>query len=172
MSRLIPYKPLFTFFLFGLFLFCFNVSIAQPQLPQRTLTVTPTQGIHFGTITVTGMSGGTVTVGYDGSRSSSGSIVLISMAPYAQCAIFEIKICQGRNVTISFSPSTTLTGPLGEQLTLDLGPTDRGNNGVSFMSNADCNFVSILKMGGTLHVPGTAPSGSYSGSFNLTLNQE
>ncbi len=170
MKSLITYNILCVFFVF--LLFYFDTSFAQPQLPQRTLSVTPTQGINFGTLSVTGMSGGTVTVGYDGSRTASGSVALLSIAPNAQCAIFEIKICQGRNVIISFSPSTTLTGSYGDQLTLDLGPTDRGPNGVSFMSNADCNFVNVLRMGGTLHVPGTAPSGSYSGSFNLTLNQE
>ena len=70
----------------------YSYSFAQPQLPQRTLSVTPTQGINFGTLTVTSMAGGTVTVGYDGSRTSSGSIALLSMFPSAQCAIFEIKI--------------------------------------------------------------------------------
>ncbi len=150
----------------------YSYSFAQPQLPQRTLSVTPTQGINFGTLIITGISGGTVTVDYTGSRTSSGSIALLSMFPSAQCAIFEIKICQGRNVTISFSPSMILTGPDGDQLTLDLGPTDRGPNGISFMSNVDCNFVNVLRMGGTLHVPGTAQDGTYSGSFDLTLNQE
>ncbi|MEI7513523.1 MAG: DUF4402 domain-containing protein [bacterium] len=165
-------KPLFTFFLCGVLFFYFDASFAQPQLPQRTLTLTPTQSLNFGTLSVTGSSGGTVTVGYDGSRTSTGNIALLSILPHPQVAIFEIKICQGRNVIISFSPSITLTGSYGDQMTLDLGPTDRGPNGVSFMANADCNFVSILRIGGTLHVPGTAHEGTYSGSFNLTLNQE
>ena len=172
MKRFLYYKPYFLFILCGVLVFFYNVSFSQPQLPQRNLTVAPTQSLHFGTISIIGMSGGTVTVGFDGSRTASGNIALLSMPPNAQPAIFEIKICQGRSVIISFSPTITLTGSYGQQLTLDLGPTDRGPNGVSFMSNADCNFVSILRMGGTLHIPGNAPSGSYSGSFNLILNQE
>jgi len=47
---------------------CVNALYAQPDLPQRTLTVTAMQAIHFGTLCVTGGAGGTVIVGYDGSR--------------------------------------------------------------------------------------------------------
>lgn len=147
-------------------------AIAQPALPQRTITVIPTQAIHFGTFCVTGGLGGTVTVGYDGSRSSTGSVTLLSMSPVAQPAVFEIKLCQGRNVIITFSVSTTLTGSNGGILTLDIGPTERGVNGSSFSTNNDCNFITPLRVGGTLHIPGTVPSGIYTGSFDMTFNQE
>jgi len=149
-----------------------NLSFAQPVLPQRTLTVTPTQSIHFGTLCVTGGEGGTVTVGYDGNRSSSGSIALLAMAPVAQPAIFEVKLCEGRNIIISFSPNTILTGSKGGTLTLDIGPTEKGITNASFATNSDCNFITPLRVGGTLHVPGTAISGSYTGSFAITFNQE
>ena len=69
-------------------------SFTQPALPQRTITVTPIQAIHFGTFCLTGGAGGTVTVGYDGSRTSTGNILLLSISPTAQPAIFEIKLCQ------------------------------------------------------------------------------
>jgi len=154
----------------GLF-FCVNFSFAQPGLPPRTITVTPTQGIHFGTFCVSG-SGGTVTVGWDGSRSSTGNIALLAKAPTAQPAIFEIKLCQGRNVNITFSPTTTLTGSNGGSLTLDIGPTEKGGNNASFPTNSDCNFITPLRVGGMLHIPGTALSGTYTGSFDITFNQE
>ena len=147
-------------------------SFAQPALPQRTITVTPTQSLHFGTFCVTGGAGGSVTVGYNGSISSSGNIVLLSMSPTAQPAIFEIKLCQGRNVIISFSASSTLTGSNGGFLTLDIGPTERGANGSIFLTNNDCNFITPLRVGGTLHIPGTASTGTYTGSFDMTFNQE
>ena len=68
-----------------------NISFAQPAFPQKTITVTPTQSIHFGTLSTFG-SGGTVVVGWDGSRTSTGDIVLIPISPVAQPAIFEIKL--------------------------------------------------------------------------------
>jgi hypothetical protein len=147
------------------------LTFAQPVLPQRALTAIPTQGIHFGTLYTTS-AGGTVTVGYDGSRSSTGGVTLLSIAPTSQPAIFEIKLCQGRNISITFDATTILTGSNGGTLTLDLGPTEKGINGASFATNADCNFITPLRMGGTLHVPGTAIPGAYNGSFAITFNQE
>jgi len=147
-------------------------SYAQPNLPQRTLTVTATQPIHFGTFCVTGGAGGTVTVGYDGSRSSTGDILLLPISPIAQPAIFEIKLCQGRNITITFAATATLIGSNGGSLTLDIGPTEKGINGSTFSTNSDCNFITPLRVGGILHIPGTAISGTYTGSFDITFNQE
>jgi hypothetical protein len=159
-------------FLTTVLFFCVNFSLAQPGLPPRTITVTPTQGIHFGTFCLTGGAGGTITVGWDGSRSSTGSVALLSMAPTSQPAIFEIKLCQGRNITITFSPTITLTGSNGGSLTLDIGPTEKGGNNASFQTNSDCNFITPLRVGGTLHIPGTALLGTYTGSFDITFNQE
>lgn len=149
-----------------------NLSIAQPVLPARIITVTPTQSIHFGTFCLIGGSGGDVIVGFNGARTSNGDIVLLSRAPSSQPAIFEIKLCEGRNVTISFSATATLTGSNGGSFIMDIGPTDKGVNGASFSTISDCNFITPLRVGGTLHVPGTALPGIYSGSFSITFIQE
>jgi hypothetical protein len=151
------------------FCICINVSYCQPQLPQRTLTITAAQAIHFGTFCITGGSGGTVTVGYDGNRTSTGDILLLSILPTSQPAIFEVKLCQGRNVVITFSPTATLTGG---SLLLHLGPTEYGTNGIRFNTRSDCNFITPLRVGGTLDVPGNSPPGMYIGSFDITFNQE
>jgi hypothetical protein len=148
------------------------LAYAQPVLPQRTITVMPTQGIHFGTFCITGSLGGTVIVGYDGSRSKTNDILLFSKAPTAHPAIFEIKLCEGRQVTVNFDATTTLTGSHGGTFTLNLGPTEKGDNGCSFATNSDCNFTTPLRIGGTLHVPGTAVPGTYTGSFAITFNQQ
>jgi hypothetical protein len=146
---------------------------AQPTLPNRTITITATQPLHFGTFTlVGGMGGGTVSVGYDGSRNATGSIFLSALAPSAQPAIFDVKLCQGRNVTITFAPTTILTGSNGGSFTLDIGPTERGVSGSQFPVENNCDFVTTLRVGGTLHVPGSSPPGVYSGSFEITFEQE
>jgi hypothetical protein len=152
--------------------FCGSVAFSQPVLPQRTITVTPTQGIHFGTFCITSSLGGTVIVGYDGSRTKTDDILLFSKAPTAHPAIFEIKLCEGRQVTVNFDATTTLTGSHGGSFTLNLGPTEKGANGCSFSTNSDCNFTTPLRIGGTLHVPGTAVPGTYTGSFAITFNQQ
>lgn len=158
-------------FLTTVLLSCVYISRAQPVLPQRTLTVTATQAIHFGTLCRTGGAGGTVVLHWDGTRTATGDLELLSISPTSQPAIFEIKLCQGRNIIITFSPTATLTGP-GGSLTLDIGPTEQGGNTASFSSNNDCDFITPLRVGGTLHVPGTALPGIYTGSFAITFNQE
>jgi hypothetical protein len=165
----IHFHPVLLFAL-GLML-CYNFSFAQPVLPQRTITVTATQAIHFGVFYV-GNMGGTVILNYDGSRTSTGDIALLPITPIAQPAIFEIKLCQGRNVNISIVPTITLTGSNGGTLTLDLGPTEKGDMYTPFPTGNDCNFITTLRVGGTLYVPGSGISGSYSGSFSITFNQE
>jgi len=166
------YSFLKLLFLSAVLFFCVSFSSAQPVLPQRAISVTPTQGIHFGTFCLTGSSGGTITVGYDGSRNKTGDIALFMKAPTAHPAIFEIKLCEGRNVIINFDVTTTLSGSNGGSFTLDLGPTEKGINGASFLTNSDCNFITPLRMGGTLHVPGSAIPGTYTGSFAITFNQQ
>jgi len=141
-----------------------QLSVAQPRLPQKTITVIPTQALHFGTFAVTGGAGGSITVGYDGSISSIGNIVPLATIPTAQPAIFEIKLCQGRNVIISYESTTFLTGSEGGSLMLEIGPTEKGVNNALFMTNSDCNFITPLRVGGTLNVPGGALSGIYTGS--------
>ncbi|MDP4290415.1 MAG: DUF4402 domain-containing protein [Bacteroidota bacterium] len=147
-----------------------NSSTAQPSLPQRTLTLTATQAIHFGTVCV-GSIGGTVTVDHNGTRTSS-DLILLNIAPYAQPAIFEIKLCQGRNVSISFDSSIMLNGEHGGTLTMDKIETDKGTNGARFTTNSDCNFITPVRVGGTLHIPGNAIPGNYSGFMSITINQQ
>ncbi|MDP2234821.1 MAG: DUF4402 domain-containing protein [Bacteroidales bacterium] len=156
-------------FLLTVLLFSVNISYAQPELPPRSVTIAATQAIDFGRFCVTG-SGGTITLGWDGSRISTGGIALIS-SPTAQPAIFEIKLCQGRNVTITYASTATLTGSNGGTLTLDIGPTEKGVSGSSFPTNGDCNFITPLRVGGTLHIPGTTVPGIYTGSFDITFTQ-
>ena len=151
-------------------LFVFNVSDAQPELPQRSNTLRAKQSIHFGSFCITGAGGGTVSVGYDGSRTATGNIVLLNIPPYATPAIFEIKL--GRNSTVGINyepPYIMLTGNSGS-ISLVIGPTDKGSDGASFAINA--NIVSQLKVGGILTVTGTSPPGYYSGNFAIRFTQQ
>jgi hypothetical protein len=152
--------------------FCITVSFSQPALPPRTLTVTATQAIHFGTLCSTGGAGGTVIVGFDGSRSSTGDILLLAGVPTSQPAIFEVKLCEGRKIILTFSPTTIMTNGAGGSLTLHIGPTDRGISGAFFLTNSDCNFINILRVGGTLEIPASVQPGVYTGYFDIIFNQE
>ena len=150
--------------------FCFNVSFAQPEKTQLSITASLTQSINFGSFCVIGNSGGTITIAFDGSRTSTGGIVLLSNAPIATQAIYEIKLSHAAKISITYNAQTMLTNSSGGKLMLDVGPTDKGINGSSFTIGGQNNFSAQLYLGGTLHIPGTAPPGNYSGSFDITFN--
>ena len=153
----------------AIFIFCLNFSYAQPDLPQKTLTVQATQSIDFGTLYAS--SSGTITVNWNGSVSTTGGVVSFSSAT-AHPAIFDIKLCQGRNVTITYDPTIILTGSNGGSCILNVGPTEKGVSGSQFPVNNDCNFITTIRVGGTLEVPGGSPAGTYVGSFSMTFTQE
>lgn len=156
-------------FLTSILFFCLNASYAQPDLPQRTITVQATQAIDFGTFYAT--SSGTISVNWNGTVSTTGGVVSFSSLN-AHPAIFDIKLCQGRNVTITYDPTITLTGSNGGSFTLNVGPTEKGVSGSEFPVNNDCNFITTIRVGGTLEVPGGSPAGIYNGSFSMTFTQE
>lgn len=165
-----PYKTVSI--IITLLLFCASYSYGQPSLPPRSIEVNATQSLQFGTFALTGGAGGSVLVGYDGVRTVTGSIALLAVAPYAQPAIFEVKLLQGRNINIDFSAITSLTGSDGGSLTLHIGPTDKGINTAYFPTNNSRDFTTLLRVGGTLDIPSGAISGSYTGTFSITFNQE
>ena len=169
------YKKLKLLLFYILFQFVFFQVFTQPSLPNRSVNVTATQAIYFGAfcLETAGSSGGTVQLDWQGNRSSTGQIVLLNSDMYYP-AIFEIQLCQGRNVIITYSPTTILNGSNGGSLTLNIGPTEKGGNGASFEVNNDCNFVTRLRVGGTLIVGNNSanPGGNYTGSFSITFNQQ
>jgi hypothetical protein len=153
-------------------LFFVNIAFASPATSKKSITVLPTQAINFGGFCVNGVGGGTITIGWDGFRTSTGSVVLLPTGPMAQPAIFDLKPCGGRNIFLDYTPTTVLTGSNGGSLILEIGPSEKGMRGSSWTIDGDCNFTSQLRVGGTLHIPANAVMGNYSGNFEITVNQE
>ena len=145
-----------------------NSSFAQPVLPPRQITVLPTQPIDFGVFCVTGA--GTITVDYAGNVTTDGGVVSIDETSVTP-AIFEIKLCQGRTVIIDYDYSVQLTGSKGGELELVVGPTEYGGDGSEFPVTSDCNFITVVRVGGTLNIPANAVPGVYIGSFPMTFSQ-
>ena len=114
-----------------------------------------------------------VQIDWQGNRSATGEVVLLNSDSYYP-AIFEIQLCQGRNVIITYAPTATLTGSNGGSLILNIGPTEKGGSGASFQVSTDCNFVTRLRVGGTLVVGNNSanPGGNYTGNFSITFNQQ
>lgn len=158
-------------------LFLFTVSaLSQPGLPSRTVTVHSTQAINFGSFCLVnnGSSGGTVTVDWMGNRTATGQVMLLNSGPAPQAAIFEINLCQGRLVVITYPVSTILSGNNGGSVKLNIGPTEKGVSGSAFQVNTECSFITQLRVGGTLVIGSNTanPGGDYSGNFSITFNQQ
>tara|TARA_B110000091_G_scaffold206718_1_gene243949 strand:+ start:1650 stop:2126 length:477 start_codon:yes stop_codon:yes gene_type:complete len=157
--------------LFLILLFYVEVSSAQPGLPQRVVTVSPSQNLYFGLFLDMNGSGGTISIDWQGNRTTTGSIVALPSYP-GWPALFEIKLCQGRNVIITYDLTTTLTETNGEALTLDIGPTEKGENGAVFATDNNCNFITVLRVGGTLHIPPNSTAAEYNGNFEISFEQQ
>jgi hypothetical protein len=151
-------------------------SYSQPGLPSRTVTVHSTQAINFGSFCLVnnGSSGGTVTVDWQGNRTATGQVMLLNSGPAPQAAIFEINLCPGRLVVISYPATTSLSGNHGGSVQLNIGPTEKGISGTTFQVNTDCSFITQLRVGGTLVIGSNTanPAGDYSGNFSITFNQQ
>ena len=159
-------KPFFKLFFFTFF-FCLNTAYSQPSLPQRTVSATPTQPIDFGIFYVT--SAGTITVNWQGIVSTTGGVVVVSSVN-ARPAIFDIKLCQGRNITLTYNPTTTVTNG-GNSITLTLGDSEKGPSGSTFAVGNNCTFITTLRVGGTLDIPDGTTKGVYTGSFSINFTQ-
>jgi hypothetical protein len=143
---------------------------AQPSLPQRSITLNPTQELFFGKFYDKG-NGGSISVDWQGNRTTSGDTVAVPSS-FGTPALFDIKLCQGRSVTITYQPTVILEGSNGGSFNLDIGPTEKGQNGATFATENNCNFITILRVGGTLHIPAGSKSGLITGSFEISFDQQ
>lgn len=146
--------------------------ITIPEAPPRPLTVSNvlTQNLNFGAF-YHGSAGGTVIIYPDGSRSSTGDVVLLSLGYTFSAGLFDVVAYPGTLISILVSPGATLTGSNGGTMTLQLGDTDPPN---PFIITTEPPNATQFRIGGTLIV-GSAlanPPGNYSGMFNITLVQE
>ncbi|HOO98246.1 MAG TPA: DUF4402 domain-containing protein [Bacteroidales bacterium] len=147
-----------------------SISCMAQEPPPRPLEVNTTaQELSFGSFTVTG-AGGEVIVYADGSRGSTGNVVLLNMSPVHSTTRLELVANPGTVVSLLAWPSSTLSD---------------GSNTMTF--NVDSSFpvlplvitttppsATSLDLGATLTVGNLLlnPAGYYSGTYNITFFQE
>lgn len=130
------------------------------------LSITNTGGLHFGTI-MRGTSLGTVSVAADGTRTNTGGATLSGLAPLHSAATFNIEGQSGNTVVITLPASTTITNG-AESMTVDnfvstpaAGPT----NPLTLPAAA-----TVLRVGARLNVAAGQVSGTYTGTFDVSVN--
>lgn len=147
-------------------------TLAQRTFDDRSPQVTVIQGLHFGTFSLSGPAGGTITINPDGGRTATGDITLLNLIPQARVAILEVNPARDRNAILTFSPTVSLAGKNGRVLHLQIGPTNLGENYVLLAPGRNANITVPIRIGGKLTVPGATQPGIYSGMFEVTFHQE
>ena len=125
----------------------------------KTITVTETQQMNYGTIAVTS-GGGTVTIAANGTVSAPGGFVL-SGAPTA--GVFHVTGSNNCAVVISFTAGS-LTGP-GTAMPLGNFTTNAGANPTLQPPGGQLDF----NVGADLSVNAGQLGGNYSGTYTVTV---
>lgn len=155
-----------------LLFFCMTASVNAQELPPRPVIITAnaSQPLAFGAFSP-GISGGTITVSPSGTRSSTGSVVLLSMGYTYTPAMFYVRANPGTVLSLLGNPPVTLTGSGGGTITLQISGTQPAS---PFVTTLPWPQQTTLLVGGILTVGNIAsnPPGTYSGSFTITLVRE
>jgi len=142
------------------------------ELPPRPLSVTVSlsQNLSFGAF-YHGNAGGSVIIYDDGSRSSTGDIVLLTMGYSFSTGLYEVVANPGTLISILNGPDAILTGSNGGFMLLQIGESNPASPFI--VTTAPPNSTQ-LRIGGILVVgnPLQNPPGNYGGTFDVTLVQE
>lgn len=156
-------KPI-TIIIFTLIIILGSQNLSFGQFYAR-LSLYQTRGLSFGTMAPSS-SGGKVTITEEGIVTSTG-VTLFSIGARPHPAQFEIKYT-GSNLKVNFvrvSQSTTLRGPNGAIMRV-VNITQPGR--VKWNVNPG-HSITRFKIGGTLIIPPSAVSGTYSGTFDVEV---
>ncbi|MFN2337290.1 MAG: DUF4402 domain-containing protein [Bacteroidales bacterium] len=148
-----------------------GVVMAQEPPPRPvTITYNSSQPLAFGAFSP-GAAGGTVTVNPDGTRSSAGDIVLLSLGFAYTPAMFYIEANEGTVLSILIDPPVTLTGSGGGTITLQAEGTLPTS---PFVTTVPWPEKTTVLVGGILTIGNIVanPPGNYTGNFSITLVQE
>lgn len=155
-----------------LILLCMTVSVKGQEPPPRPVIITsnPAQPLSFGAFSP-GASGGTITVTSGSTRSSTGSVVLLSLGYVYRPAMFYVRANPGTVLSLLGNPPVTLTGSGGGTISLQISGTLPAS---PFVTTLPWPQQTTLLVGGILTVGniGSNPPGNYSGSFTITLVRE
>jgi hypothetical protein len=136
----------------------------------QSVSVYNMQNLSFGAM-YQGSSGGNVTIAPNGSRTTTGTVILLNFgSPFYQ-AIFEMEAPVGTIVSISPAKKANLTGSSGGSMKLRI---DNMAPSSPFVTSVPPPGRTRIFIGGTLTVGKTnqTPPGFYNGTFDISFNYE
>lgn len=146
------------------------VILAQEPPPRPLEVNTTAQELSFGSFTVTGGAGGTVTVDADGSRGYTGNVVLLNLSPVHSVTRLELIANPGTLVSLLVWPSSILTDGTST-MTFQI---DSSLPVFPLVITSTPPAATTLDLGATLNVGSLVsnPAGWYTGTYNITFFQE
>jgi len=134
------------------------------------IIISNVQDFNFGTF-YQGNTGGSVDISINGSRSSTGDIILMNTGLAPRQSVFEIEAPTGTVISILEGQDTILTGSNGGTVKLQLQATDLIS---PFTSTIPPPNRTRLNISAKLIISNrsASPPGVYTGTFNITLHQE
>ena len=149
-------------FLFIGFLFLVNSAFSQ----QLSIT----QNLSFGTFAPS-VGTSTVTISPNGTRTISGGAIAIGFASYSPVILsYTASSKKKTSVHILYDTNINITSPNGYSMEVRIGPSDKNQDRYTTLPNQ----ITEIRIGGRLTINNIAtnPSGSYQGTFNITIIQE
>ena len=148
-----------------------SLSANGQEMPPRpiTVTVSTVQNLSFGAFYHIGT--GSVIIYTDGSRSSTGGVVLLGMGYTFNSGLYDVVANRGTLITIVNGSDVWLPGSNGGSMLLHIETSDPVS---PFIITTTPPTATQVRIGGTLTVgnAGANPPGNYSGTFNVTFFQQ
>ena len=134
----------------------------------RPLTITKNADLAFGTVVRPSTGAGTAGVSAAGVRSVTGGVVGLSSGDTPQAAQFTVDGEGGQSVSVTI-PATFSIANGSDTLTVTTSNNLTGSAAAQTLSNALGSAGSLVfKVGGSVPVASTAPTGLYSGAFTVS----
>ena len=153
-----------------------NVTGRAEAVIVTRLSLIKTDDLNFGKI-IAGTTAGTVTVTPAGARTATGGARLAGTG--AQPAAFAGYGFQNQTVTISVNSNTPVVRRVGGSETMQFDTFIIGSTPTAQLTTAPLAFriasstgMFAFPVGATLRVGARQPSGTYTGSFSITLNYQ
>lgn len=158
-----------------------TVAIAAPAMAQsasttgtgsitviRPLTITKNADLKFGTVVRPTTGAGTVTVSAAGARSVAGGVVGLNSGDTPQAAQFTVDGEGGQSISVTI-PGTFSIANGTDTLTVTTSNNLTGSAAAQTLSNALGAAGSLsFRVGGSVPVNSTSPTGTYTGTFTVS----
>jgi Domain of unknown function (DUF4402) len=127
------------------------------------ISISNTAALRFGKFSA--LTGGTVVISTAGARSATGAVVL-SSTDAGGAASFTVSGDANATYAITLAGSATLTHSVDNTKTMSLGTFTSDPSGTGTLSGGGSQ---TLNVGGTLTVGNAQTTGSYSGTFDVSV---